>query len=529
MSNFIWFSNGEKKFSISSDLLPQKMKCKTKRLFFIDMDTNNVRNLFNFFRNGRINATEQVLRDEKAADINRQKITINVGGEMFYTSKETLQTIPYFKGLYNFQTKNTFQIDRDPVLFRELLTVIRHGKENVSNELLEEVEFWGITKTVFNSDFLRFKFGIAELPLISAPEIDFLSEKEKQWSKNQFFSPVSYDTHSLPQHEYLRTHATEKRVQHWLKEQESNGLSQWVLRSSCNAFGKSFLIFETDQEIFQITEVFKYVQFSCGPYVISQTSAFMTVLSKIHEQKSFTVEKHGLKYIVCVPLLFPFCLNLCDCFPNTNATAAWRKVLNVQSNKVLKVIGSAGYRLDKESEKIYSNGEFDRLQTEFLALGTEILPDDDGNVKFTPDSFDNGVAIQAIYILAKKENLVVNCKLFGEICVREACIAPISIMHNQMNQLEQTPHQSYDPSLWILSMSATNLTSTQPYCYFFLPKQEPLHINFKVLDKCDTKLVFEIWMSFYVELGTRMYGITPSIAYMQPPYDKITHYENVVK
>ena len=93
-------------------------------------------------------------------------IHINVGGTIFYTSKETLTKYDSFftKALNYNDCKNIF-IDRDPTYFRYILNFMR-GSSYLPNEicilqqLRVEADFYCLTRLLYNIDneLEKFKF-----------------------------------------------------------------------------------------------------------------------------------------------------------------------------------------------------------------------------------------------------------------------------------------------------------------------------------------------------------------------------------
>jgi hypothetical protein len=118
-----------------------------------------------------LNATSEWLKTksklEKSVMSPKQKITLNVGGEYFETTIETLtktneKTISYFRSLFSQQWKlekdpkdGSIFIDRDGVLFRYILQYFRTGQVVINfddallrRDLLTEAEFYQIDSLV---------------------------------------------------------------------------------------------------------------------------------------------------------------------------------------------------------------------------------------------------------------------------------------------------------------------------------------------------------------------------------------------
>ena len=93
-------------------------------------------------------------------------IELNVGGIIFFTSKETLNKYnSFFTSVVNYSDQNNIFIDRDPTHFRYILNYMR-GSSYLPNEisilqqLKEEADFYCLDSLVndINNELEKFKF-----------------------------------------------------------------------------------------------------------------------------------------------------------------------------------------------------------------------------------------------------------------------------------------------------------------------------------------------------------------------------------
>lgn len=498
------FTNGEKVFTISTDLL--NFAPPTNTATFLDMDSENIRKLLNCYRNGNVHSTSQILRDDKQFKMQREKIIVNVGNELFFTSKETLLKLPYFEALYRFQKNVSSYIDRDPILFRQLLTVLRHGAESVTDELIEELRFWALTneqpKELQECEFRRFRLSIVDVALVAVPELDLFHPADQfNNSHSVFLQEIFNDGHFPMHHRYLRTLPFEKRNLQWKKKSDC-----WNV-NLCDMIGPTFMVYDSEKPVAELTELFDSVTFVCSGYSVTHSAAFITMLAKIHKIQPFSIQKYAWRYVICIPLLFPFCLQLCNSFPS-DLLLGEKKTITVAGDNLPQHIHSDCFKLTKEDRDFQREAEYERLYTEHECLISDAASDEKGTVNFNIDSVSRcGVPVQSFHIVAKDKNTgkIRNCALHGQVFVDQFILAPISIHHNQMNQYNLQRDRPYDPSLWIITFSATNIASSQPGGHFTIPTGKKLQFQFQVLENA-SELEFEIWIAYYtcfrVHIGT---------------------------
>lgn len=178
--DYVYFTNGQKTLSIAADLIPfcsqrteeednTKEDDDTKEERFCDFDTDRLRAVLNFYRNGgEIQNVDSALRydlERFVAGGSHEQVVVQVGHQRFFSTKETLSKLPYFARLFEWQSRTEKKaggkeadeetnIDRDPVLFEEILSRLRHpffpggskkrGRSEIDKELREEMVFWGV-------------------------------------------------------------------------------------------------------------------------------------------------------------------------------------------------------------------------------------------------------------------------------------------------------------------------------------------------------------------------------------------------
>lgn len=73
------------------------------------------------------------------------RISINVGGQLFETTTETLKQARYFEALLNrwLQQEEIF-IDRSPHIFKHVLSLLRDPTYDYPAKYASELEFYGI-------------------------------------------------------------------------------------------------------------------------------------------------------------------------------------------------------------------------------------------------------------------------------------------------------------------------------------------------------------------------------------------------
>jgi hypothetical protein len=77
-----------------------------------------------------------------------KRVSLNVGGTVFETTRSTLEKSGYFKALLTFRDNNSDNgeifIDRDPDHFKHVLSLLRDTRYNFPEELNYELEFYQI-------------------------------------------------------------------------------------------------------------------------------------------------------------------------------------------------------------------------------------------------------------------------------------------------------------------------------------------------------------------------------------------------
>jgi len=145
-----FFYNGEEIFQTNLQLVTlnkENNHGRTKEsAIYVDYDTENFQRILNIYRKIKINLNDSILshdldRMDKAINCDYKKI--NVQGKHYTVGVETLKSIPYVKGLLNF---NEMFIDRDPNLFKKIISYIRNPNIILkkTDQLLEEFDFYCI-------------------------------------------------------------------------------------------------------------------------------------------------------------------------------------------------------------------------------------------------------------------------------------------------------------------------------------------------------------------------------------------------
>lgn len=74
-------------------------------------------------------------------------ITLNVGGETFMTTKQTLMKLSFFRDMPNFENDDFVMpfIDRDPKTFKHILRFVRNPSYEIPEKYLYDLPYYGIT------------------------------------------------------------------------------------------------------------------------------------------------------------------------------------------------------------------------------------------------------------------------------------------------------------------------------------------------------------------------------------------------
>lgn len=74
-------------------------------------------------------------------------ISIDVGGMLFKTSKQTLELSEYFKAILKYNKEDIIFIDRSPHIFKHVLSLLRDREYKYPSKYLSELEFYQIEYT----------------------------------------------------------------------------------------------------------------------------------------------------------------------------------------------------------------------------------------------------------------------------------------------------------------------------------------------------------------------------------------------
>lgn len=93
-----------------------------------------------------------------------QRIKLNVGGQLFTTTKETLIQSAYFEALLNrWPPEEEIFIDRSPHIFKHVLSLLRDPTYTYPMKYASELNFYGIDAEVATDPLSIINKNIAEL------------------------------------------------------------------------------------------------------------------------------------------------------------------------------------------------------------------------------------------------------------------------------------------------------------------------------------------------------------------------------
>jgi len=107
--------------------------------------------------------------------MSQSPIHLDVGGQLFKTSYQTLIIAPYFQALerINGQISGTVEkplfIDRDPEIFKHILNLLRNPKYHFPTEFLPELPFWGFPVEDYPDHGQKYLNDVTDSSLIKEP------------------------------------------------------------------------------------------------------------------------------------------------------------------------------------------------------------------------------------------------------------------------------------------------------------------------------------------------------------------------
>jgi hypothetical protein len=160
------FTNGEEVFQTKVDII----EGESDKPIYVDYDTQNFQRILNYYRSAV--TLDNILkydleRLEKAIGCDTK--TVNVQGKYFKVGTETLNSIPYIKSQLSFvsSSKSTIDelIDRDPNIFKRVISWVRNPYTVIDDETIEEMRFYGFSKFDIPCTLKNYRFKeIVERP-----------------------------------------------------------------------------------------------------------------------------------------------------------------------------------------------------------------------------------------------------------------------------------------------------------------------------------------------------------------------------
>lgn len=552
---YVFFTNGKAKFSIGATLLPFQVEKQVgdEEPMFCDFDSDNLRAVLNFYRNG---ADEKLLTPTLRYDIGRfitenhenECVKITVGHEEFYSTAKTLSKLPYFEAVLKFSKKiSANNIDRDPVLFSEILSRLRHPLQHCApktKELHNELIFWGIAspKTEFpldeqGKDGKRLVTKTTKLPVMRIADMGLQAISQQ----SLFYAYNLQPEISLFVHNYLRYTAFKKNTVVLTRRVERDSLEfELENHPHIDVINSTYLAIETQfpisclEELFDsVTVTFTLEEDETQTVSFTQSTRLMTMLASLRRVEPFTVQESKSVNYVCIPLRFFFCALTTLAFPaacgaKMTVSLACRGAHSVNNNveSTGASCSSSSNSSEAQEEKnntilgckyrcnvlcdtyFLSNDEkdaFRQRENEYLidnhrCLFEGMVPSEDGRVTVSR-VLERTTIVRAIYVIAydKKTKQSVPCLLDGTITIDKVWNFALNSIQNQMAQSRhfgETPYNAYDPKLWFVSLSTRCLTSFIPSGHQVFNGGCTINVDFTVESDC-RDIAFDVWFGQY--------------------------------
>lgn len=561
---YIFLTNGKVKFSICAELLPFQIAAQEddEEPMFCDFDSDNLRAVLNFYRNG---ADEKLLNPALRYDLGRfitenhesECVKVTVGHEEFCSTAKTLAKLPYFEVALKFNKGiiSSNNIDRDPVLFSEILSRLRHPLQHCApktKELHEELIFWGVAsaKTEFpidaeGKDGKRLVTKTTKLPMMRLADMGL----QGLGQHSLFYAYNLNPQISLFVHNYLRYTPFKKNTVVLTRRIERDSLEfELEHHPHIDLICSTYLAIETQFPIVCLEELFDTVTVTftlesdeTQTISFSQSTRLMSMIAALRRLESFTVQESKSVNYVCIPLRFFFCALTSLAFP---AMCGAKMTVSLQSSKSKD--GNSGgssnggssesissssssscsatskndsssnvgllnskYRcnvlcdtffLSKDEREAFSQRENEYLIDNHRCIFKDLEPSKDGRVTVSSLLQDTVIA-RAIYIIAydKTTKQSVPCLLDGTITVDKVWNFALNSFQNQMAQSQHfgvIPYNTYDPKLWFVSLSTRCLTSFTPSGHQVFNGGCTINVDFAVESDC-RDIAFDIWIGEY--------------------------------
>ncbi len=539
MTKYYFFTNGEEEVSIARDVFPMhehltKRLCNDDEAIFCDFDTANLLAVLNYYRIGMRNDANAILQydidrfQERLADKSVKKVKVVVGHKVFFTTRKTLEKLPYFATAFKFCNDN---IDRDPSLFRQILSRLRHPMQHKgkTKELYEELLFWGVAapqNTEKEEQEKREEFDGGEKcsnDIIALERYaSTMQMEEENYTKQRVYPSLVYGytflTQSAPVISFfsqnIQDYTISRKKTIVLKPKKQKDSIEFTLESErgIELIGKTMLCIETKFHLQRIEDLFdnvtvtftrksdasQTVSFS----VSSRLLATMSLMKK--RQPMITHESNG-SIFVSIPLQFFF-----DCLSMSMVTVYETVMqISVKCNKEMlsnKYLWSAV--VDTFCVTIAEGMRFqedDKLIEHHVCLLPTIIPQikaEKGKKTVAKSvKLPKTMSLRSIYLVPydiKSGNLV-ECSLNGFVKVRDTMFP----LNPHANILAQDRHfegkfetSQIDSRLWFVTLSLYSASSNQQSGHEFLYKGDTISFDFSVASDCE-HIAFEVWTSVY--------------------------------
>lgn len=513
--------------SISTDLLPFKYICSSlSEPRFVDMDTDKFRAVLNYFRSPSKIPSPQLQYDldrfkDGSAFAMESRIQFFVGYQTFYSIKSTLCKLPYFAAKYNANSNwnvGCANVDRDPVLFKQILTLLRHPLCTMerTQELQEEAIFWGVaspTKKDEEKDLSQIyplkPCSTTDLLFNDCPDVTFFSQ--------------SHGVSPFVQHfvRFLGFSRSKKTIAGKI-DSDGSLKFRWNFKQQVDAISKSFIHIETKLPVDSLEDLLEeinckiYLQGidgemrqkdifgSChmvvNPLDMTHSARMMTSMAKMSDKRPiFEFVKVDWTNYITIPLWFFFCTSvttpLFGMFADVMEISIKSKRLQDPSFKCH--ISSDVYMLSKEELEAINEMTQERLIAQEEQLAVELQPSKQGLIS-NSFTFERPSAIRTIYFLVydASNGHLVNCILNGTFKIRDQ-VHPIDVFSNQRRQIDQFQgKKSYDSSLWFHTFSIHGATNDQPSGHLSVKENDTLDLDFTIESACSS-VRLDVWISKY--------------------------------
>lgn len=508
---FVHFTNGEEKYSIACECLPVRellvaVAQPNVGTHFCDMDTTNLRRVLNYFRNnGQSNfQNSEILNYDIMRFMSQEKdqvqVVIEVGNRKFYTTKSTLLQIPYFRGLYNMQGESTENIDRDPELFKRILSHVRNPIEYPlcqMNDMSLELQYWGYEQgdrsiKLSHETYPNISLACYPYLLNMNPQITFFASVWKR-STHSHMNIITNDAICSPSLNDLE----EERSIYFESDKK------WQMSDMLNDM---YLLIRTTNKTERLSDLFSRIRITitandAGSCNLTQSAEVMEIISElkyespmiIHESNCVDPETgHRIKYVT-VPLRFYFCNNIGHSFPMIgNSKTLKLQVFGCNESDVK--LRSVAYMLEKDERKAKCRDLEILVNTQHKILAEPVI---NGTINKRLEVKKAHAIRYIVFTVTDKNNERVKCDLHGYIQVdhNKYMIDPhMNHMHQHRHMRENSlgmfdiqkytdpsPLFSiegqlniggsgglYNPYIWIVSSAIGNLMCDTPtgaiYC-----------------------------------------------------------------